>query len=126
MQYDMTQPKKTLACVLQSSSDRSDLSEPKYFGRLDQRVQGKKLTLHDDIPTVGVCPATLGGKSGYIFAPTNDDVTKLIEDAKQLGQGKFLWAFKYSATDSSFSPYGIVLCTGKQVIVQAKGKTQFT
>lgn len=53
-------------------------------------------------------------------------MAKNLQDAKQLGQGKFVWAFKYSAKDSSFSPYGIVLCTGKQVIVQAQGKTQFT
>lgn len=63
------------------------------------------------------------GKTGYAFAPNSEETKKLVKDASALGQAKFVWAFKYTAKEASLSPYGIVLCTTKQVIVSAKGRS---
>ena len=120
--YDLTQPKKTLACILQSS-DRHDLSGPKVLDTLINEMKIKKITLYDDIPTVGACPAALKGKQGYDFVPTSDDHRKMIKDGAALAQAKFIWAFKYTAKEAMLSVYGIVLCTAKQTIVTANERT---
>jgi hypothetical protein len=65
----------------------------------------------------------LVGKTGYAFAPNSEDAKKLVKDASALTQAKFVWAFKYIAKEASLNPYGIVLCTTKQVIVSAKGRS---
>jgi hypothetical protein len=58
--YDLTQPKKTMACVLQSS-DRNDVSEPKTLDTVINEMKITKITLRDDTPS-GVCPPHLIGK----------------------------------------------------------------
>ena len=118
--YDMTSPKKTMVCVLQSS-DRNDLSEPKLLEAVISEMKIKRIMLHDELPAPGACPAGgLTGKSGYAFLPTCDEVKKMVKDARALGQGKFLWAFKVNAKEALLSPYGVVLCTSKQALVTAK------
>ena len=118
--YDMTSPKKTMVCVLQSS-DRNDLSEPKLLEAVISEMRIKRVLLHDELPAPGACPAGgLTGKSGYAFLPTCDEVKKMVKDARALGQGKFLWAFKVNAKEALLSPYGVVLCTSKQALVTAK------
>ena len=104
MPYDLTQPKKTMACVLQSS-DRNDLSEPKALGTVINDMKIKKITLYDDKDwTAGACPATLKGKQGYVFMPTSDEHMKIVKDGAALGQAKFVWAFKYNGKEAMLSP----------------------
>ena len=83
----------------------------------------KKITLYDDIPTVGACPAALKGKQGYAFVPYSDEDRKMIKDGAALAQAKFIWAFKYTAKEAMLSVYGIVLCTAKQTSVTANERT---
>ena len=118
--YELAPAKKTMVCVLQSS-DRTDLSEPKALEAVISDMKIKKITLLDDLPAPGACPAGgLTGKSGYAFVPTSDEVKKLVQDARTLGQAKFLWVFKYNAQQAQLTPYGVVLCTSKQALVTAK------
>ena len=117
--YDMTRPKKTFVCVLQSS-DRTDLSELKALDSVISEMKIKKVLLHDDLPAPGACPDSLTGKSGYAFVATGDEVKKMVKDGSALGQAKFFWAFKYNSKESLLSPYGVVLGTTKQALVTAK------
>ena len=108
-----------MACVLQSS-DRTDLSEPKALDTMINEMKINKITLYDDKDwTAGACPATLSGRKGYAFMPTSDEHKKIIKDAAGLGQAKFVWAFKFNSKEAQLSPYGVVLCTSKQAIVEA-------
>ena len=99
------------------------MSEPKALDTLINEMKIKKITIYDDIPTVGACPAALKGKQCYAFVPTSDERRKMIKDGAVLAQAKFIWAFKYTAREAMLSAYGIVLCTAKQTIVTASERT---
>ena len=43
----------------------------------------------------------------------------MVTDGSALGQAKFAWAFKYNAKGAALIPYGVVLCTSRQIIVTA-------
>ena len=47
----------------------------------------------------------------------------MVQGASALGQAKFVWACKYNAKDAALTPYGVVLCTSKQAIVAANGRS---
>ena len=84
--YDLTQPKKIMACVLQSS-DRTDLSEPKALDAVINEMKINKITLYDDKDwTAGACPATLKGRQGYAFMPTSDEHRKLSRTRLRWGR----------------------------------------